>query len=117
MTYSKIPPFFLRKPKFQFIFSGSFVVLALVVAWLVSSEGSPLYNYFLWHGGARDLWWAMNITPFIVSAIISRNPDAPSEVIFYIGFIAQWFSIGFLLSVLISMFLEICLRGRHSLTK
>src|SRR5262245_2559517 len=102
MDMSELKGCFLQKLKFKWIFSGIIVFLAFLINWLISGESSPFHDYFLWHVRFPNTWGMLNIIPFIVSAIISGNPHAPSEVIFYVGFIAQWFLIGFLLSSLIS---------------
>ena len=84
--------------KFRLIFSGIVALGALIVDWLVLGESSPFHDYFLWHGGLRDLWAPLNIVPVIGSAIVAGNPHSGSEIIYSILLAIQWFIIGFLLS-------------------
>jgi hypothetical protein len=60
-----------RKLKFQFLFSGVVVLVALLVTWIIMSDSSPLYDYFLWHGGLPNTWGMTTLIPYIVSAMLA----------------------------------------------
>ena len=36
-------------------FGGAFAVGALIITWLFNGESSPLYEYFLYHVGLKNL--------------------------------------------------------------
>jgi uncharacterized membrane protein len=94
-----------RKLKFQFLFSGVVVLVALLVTWIIMSDSSPLYDYFLWHGGLPNTWGMTTLIPYIVSAMLAGNPHSPSIAIFLFALIVQWFLIGLLLSIPMSKLL------------
>lgn len=68
---------------------------AIVISWLLTSEGSPLYEYLLQHTAAKNLWNLLNVIPYIVSGVVADNPHTPSESIFWTLLIFQWFILGF----------------------
>jgi hypothetical protein len=94
-----------RKLKFQLLFSGVVVLVALSVTWIIMGESSPLYDYFIWHGGLPNTWGMTTLIPYIVSAMIGGNPHSPSMAFFLFALIVQWFVIGLLLSIPMSKLL------------
>ena len=71
-------------------------LIAVLLSWLISSETSPLYNYFLWHGTIPSIWEPMNFTVVIASAFTGIRSTVFSAIViffqwFFIGFIASWF--------------------------
>ena len=80
---------------------GILLVLgALILSWLLSSESSPLYKYFLYHVALPNAWAAINAIPYIFAILSSsmfKSIGLP-EIGGYIGLFVQWFFIGWLLS-------------------
>jgi len=74
-------------------------VWALLVTWLLTGEGSPFHDYFIWHVELPNTWAMTTVIPFIFSAIITGNPHSPSIGIFILAMIIQWSVLGFLLSI------------------
>lgn len=74
---------------------------AIVISWLLTSESSPLYEYFIHHTTVKNLWNLLNVVPYIVSGIVAGNPHAPSESIFWTLLIIQWFTLGFLVAYIV----------------
>lgn len=68
------------------------------ISWLLTAESSPLYEYFLHNTSLKNLWYLLNILPYIVSALVGGDPHLPSEFIFWLLFFVQWFVIGYIVS-------------------
>ena len=83
-------------------------VWALLVTWLLTGEGSPFHDYFIWHVELPNTWAMTTVIPFIFSAIITGNPHSPSIGIFILAMIIQWSVLGFLLSIPIANYLHVC---------
>ena len=77
------------------ISAGVFAAVVLVINWLIESETSPLYEYFIWHVGLPNFWARLNTIPYIF-ALVFR-----SELIYWALFVAQWFLGGLLLITLL----------------
>src|SRR5262245_55374903 len=94
----------MRRPnKCRLIGGLVFVLAALILTWLFSSESSPLYKYFLYHVALPNAWAAVNVIPYacaILTSSMFKRIGLP-EIGGYIGLFVQWFIIGWLVSALI----------------
>ena len=84
------------------LYSGlSFAALALLLNWLMNSEQSPLYRYFLFHAAPPNLWAFLNSIPYAVGLITGVLFSAlylPDSLGYYLGLFGQWFAVGWLCS-------------------
>ena len=84
------------------LYSGlSFVAAALALNWLMESEGSPLYRYFLFHVSLPNLWAFLNSIPYVVGLVTGVFFSAlflPNSSGYYLGLFGQWFAVGWLCS-------------------
>ena len=70
--------------------------------WLCTSEASPMHDYLLWHPGIRNFFLRVNWGPLILSMVLSGDVHQPSAVGFFAAAAVQWFTVGFLLSLVFS---------------
>ena len=61
---------------------------ACIVTWILTSESSPLYNYFLFNVWLKNKWLALNLIVLLVSIAL----DVP-EGFDYLLIFFQWFLI------------------------
>jgi hypothetical protein len=88
-----------QKRKFQFVFSLVVALGALLVTWLILGDGSPFESYFARHVDVANMLRLTTFPPFVLSAMISRNPHSPPMATFVVGLFLQWSLIGYLLSI------------------
>ena len=88
-----------QKLKFQVVFSIVVALGGLLVTWLILGDGSPFASYFARHVDVANMLRLTTFLPFVVSAMISRNPHSPPMAIFVVGLFLQWSLIGYLLSI------------------
>lgn len=87
--------------KCRLITGGVFVLAAFFFDWVIGSdESSPFNDYFLYHVTIPNIWRAINLPPLIVAGIVAGNPHTFSALVVDIAFIAQWFAIGYVVSLL-----------------
>ena len=79
------------------------MVVALLLTWLLLDETSPLEEYFLWHVGVPNFWRALNAAPFIIGSVISGSHAGPHPAVFITLLCLQWFIVGFVISLLLSL--------------
>ena len=72
-----------------------------VIGWLVGGESSPFHDYFLRHVDWPNRLMALNLPAFAIAALLGGNLHAPPGWAMLAGFLAQWLSIGFLLSLVV----------------
>ena len=87
-----------RKLEFQMVFSTLLVGVALFLSWLLLAESSPFHDFFREHQAVPDAWRMTMFVPFVVSAIITRNPHSPSTAVLIMVLITQWFLVGLIIS-------------------
>ena len=85
----------------QLYFIIPFVISAGIAEWLVHADSSPLHEYFLYHGTIPAMWGLLDLPAYLIGAIVGGNPHAISLPAAYIGFVIQWFLVGWLLSLLL----------------
>ena len=80
----------------------AFGFLSSIVSWLVNTESSPFYHYFLFHPALPNFWAALNIVPYgIVLVIFGIHNNFGLELIIgYTALFVFWFMIGFGLATL-----------------
>lgn len=76
----------------------AFAIGALLISWLLTAENSPFYDYFLFHGGLRNLWGMLNFIPFMAVLILTRGQMLPELFVTVLAISAQWFLIGYLVA-------------------
>ena len=97
--------------KFHIVFSIAVATVAMLATWVILDDRFSLAPYL-----ERNHVLVANVTrmtvilPFILSAVISRNPHSPPTSIFIVGLFLQWSMIGLVLSV---PFAKRWLRGRQ----
>jgi len=65
-----------------------------VVAWIVTSERSPLADYFLYHTAIPNIWGALHVLPYMIGLLI-RPELLPDEVVLYALVWLQWTLVGY----------------------
>ena len=75
--------------------------LMLGAGWLMTSDASPLNQYFLWHVSLPNVWRLLHIFPALLSAGISGNMHQGSDVAFIVGAFLQWLAVGWLVGTLL----------------
>ena len=83
----------------------AFTACAFFFSWIISEKG-PFADFFLYHVALPNLWGALNILPFILGVLLGRNVHHPSDFGVYLGFVIQWFIVGYLLSVLVFAYID-----------
>ena len=91
----------MRAHKFELSFSSAAVLLFVLCDWLLRAESSPLRQYFLYNVDLPNLWGLLNLGPAIAGMILSGNVHQPSEVGYFLAAVAQWFIVGFLVSLVL----------------
>ena len=92
----------MRISRFQFAFGAAFVLVFALLYWLLIFESSPLYSYLLNHVEPRNFWMRLHTLPSTVAVLLSGNFHQPSPVGFLVAAAAQWFIVGFLLSLVLT---------------
>lgn len=82
-------------------FAGAFVIGCFAFSYLINDEG-PFSEFFLYHVAIPNMWGALNILPFILGTIFSKNVHRPSDIAMYVGFAIQWFMVGLIVSEFVS---------------
>ena len=82
-------------------FAGAFALGCFAFSYLISDEG-PFSEFFLYHVAIPNMWGALNILPFILGTMFSRNVHRPSDIAMYVGFAIQWFIVGLIVSEFVS---------------
>jgi hypothetical protein len=77
------------------------IAVAALVGWLLNSDSSPLYQYFLYHVAWPNRLRLLNLPAFLVAALLSGNVHAPDDWAMLVGFLVQWLPIGYLLARLV----------------
>ena len=72
-----------------------------VVGWLVGGESSPFHDFFLYHVALSNRIMALNLPAFLIATLLGGNLHAPPNWAMLVGFLAQWLSIGFLISLVL----------------
>ena len=85
--------------KTRVIVGIAFALAALIITWLLTEETSPLYNYFLFHVGLKNIWAFLNFIPFMAVLILTRGNFLPELLVSELAISLQWFLIGYLASV------------------
>jgi hypothetical protein len=85
--------------KFQALFSTVVALSCLLMTWLTLADGSPFGAYFARHRHFADTWRMTTTVPFLLSAVVSRNPHSPPIAAFIGALFVQWSLVGFLLSI------------------
>lgn len=81
---------------------AAIVALAVPLAyWLMESESSPMYRFFLYHDGAMGCFTIINVVPLILAFIVGGNVHQPSEIVFMIAAAAQWFALAYWFSKIV----------------
>ena len=91
--------------RFRLVWSGATVAAASASGWLMTGDGSPFRDYFLFNVFLPNVWRALNVIPFILGMLVSGNPHAETEagvVVMVAAFVAQWGLVGFVLSKLLT---------------
>lgn len=65
-----------------------------VISWILTSEMSPLYEYFLNNANLRNYWGLLNL-PVLFVPLVFNFPD--SRFFYFLLIFFQWFVIGVLL--------------------
>jgi len=69
----------------------------VLINWVVNTESSPLYHFFLYHGQIPNIWAQLNFPVFMVMILSgARSMESSLALIF-----VQWFIIGLAISVTI----------------
>jgi hypothetical protein len=76
-----------RKLKFRALFACLVVAVASVATWR-GGNGVPSIT---------------TLIPTLAGTVVARNPESPSVPVFVLAFVAQWFFIGFLLAMPLSI--------------
>jgi hypothetical protein len=74
---------------------------AAFVGWLLSSESSPLYQYFLYHVAWPNRLALLNLPAVLIAVALSGSVHAPEEWALWVGFLAWWIPIGYGVSLLV----------------
>jgi hypothetical protein len=77
------------------------IATAALVGWLVNSESSPFHQYFLYHVTWPNLVSRVNLPAFFIAAVLSGNIHAPEDWAMWVGFVAQWLPLSYLMSRLL----------------
>ena len=70
------------------------------------AESSPLHTYFLWHVTIPNLFRSLHTVPLIVAMLASGNVHQASPFTFWAVAAAQWFLIGFVVSLAFTALLQ-----------
>lgn len=84
------------KLKFQVVFTLLVVIGALLIPWFILAESSPLASP---NSDLPLIWSPTVMVPFLISAVITRNPHSSSLVLMILILIIQWSILGFLLAI------------------
>jgi hypothetical protein len=76
------------------------LALASLITWIIGSESSPLYRYFLYNVGIPNAWGQVNLIPYLLSAIVGGHSG--NLLVALVAFAAQWMFIGWLVSLLVT---------------
>lgn len=71
-----------------------FGVSSCMVAWIVTSERSPLADYFLYHTAIPNIWAALHTVPYMIGLVI-RPELLPEELVLYGLVSLQWMLVGY----------------------
>jgi hypothetical protein len=71
-----------------------FGVSSCIVAWIVTSERSPLADYFLYHTAIPNIWAALHTVPYMIGLVI-RPELLPEELVLYGLVSLQWMLVGY----------------------
>jgi hypothetical protein len=87
--------------KCRVLFSTAFAIFACLVFWLVSGEGSPLREYFLYHVEFPNLVGRLFLLPYLALVIVRPEPGFNENALGYGLAFLQSFAFGYFLSLLI----------------
>ena len=86
--------------RFHIVFAITVAAVAMLATWVILDDRFPLAPYLERNHILVANMTRMTVTlPFILSALISRNPHSPPTSIFIMGLFLQWSIIGLLLSI------------------
>lgn len=71
------------------------VLLAALLSWLTNGQSSPLHEYFLWHVGVPNTVGYASFPAVLFGVVVSGKAHAPSDLAFVLGFVLQWFTVGY----------------------
>lgn len=69
-------------------------VVAVLLSWLIGSETSPCYQYFLENVTVKNIWMVVNFPAFMVLILTGARSFAIGALLIFF----QWLLIGFLAS-------------------
>ena len=91
----------MRSIRGRLIFSTLIALGAILLTWILLGDSSPFAGYFSAYRGLRNLSLALNVLPFIVSAMLSGSHGGGPTILFTVLQFIQWFLIAFVLSTLL----------------
>lgn len=65
-----------------------------VITWVVTSENSPLADYFLYHPTIRNIWMPLNALTYVIEMLI-RPEILPEAFVAYGSIALQWMLVGY----------------------
>jgi len=73
------------------------VLVAALLSWLTNGESSPLHEYLLWHVDVPNMVGYASLPAFLFAAAMTGNVHAPSIWALVLGFVLQWFTVGYVI--------------------
>ena len=92
----------LKSPtRARIVFALAIGIVIPVASWLFHDPASPIHNYAIWHVGPANALIMLCMPALFVGMLVSGNVHQPSELAFYIAAFAEWFAIGFAISLVL----------------
>jgi hypothetical protein len=88
-----------KKRQFQVLFSTVVALASLLITWLTLADASPFADYVARHRQFHDTWRMTAVVPFLLSAVVTRNPHSPPTAAFAVALFLQWSLVGYVLSI------------------
>lgn len=79
------------------ILSATVGLCACILAWVVTSQNSPLAGYFLHHTLIPNVWMALHALVYLAEVVI-RPEIVPEAFVYYGAVVAQWILVGYVFS-------------------
>lgn len=86
--------------KFRMSFAFIFAIAATVIVWLLLSDSSPLYFYFLYHVTIPNMMRKLIVVPYVIMMIL--RPARFGDDLAYALVFLQWLLVGYVLAILLS---------------
>jgi hypothetical protein len=93
-----------RLIKYRLYGGLALALVSLVLEWLIKTESSPLYHYFLYHVDIPNTWVAINFMCNVFAILVSPIAKALSisdSTGYYIALFLQWYLMGWLVTAVI----------------